>query len=138
MPGHQNGFGGLYAGPIDQGEMRRLKVESERYGIPEGHFVGYEMAILLGGHGLLGKAARFDESQNPVAGLHARHAGSDGRHLTSELLARHERQFRQALIFALDHEQVREVQARGVDIDDDLSVTRDWHRYLTDLVQRLR
>ena len=69
---------------------------------------------------LLGEPAGAGAGGDPVADGPVGDVGADGGDRAGDLAARRERQRRLELVEVLDHQHVGEVDAAGVDVDDDL------------------
>ena len=91
------------------------------------------MAVDRLGRHLLRIGAELDLHQHAIAGFDRRHTRAHRIDYTGTFLARHERQRRQELVLAVDHQQIGKIDARGAHVDEHFTRARRRHAPLFDL-----
>src|SRR5690606_6157608 len=95
---------------------------AEAGGSNEVHVIGHRQHVGAGGGDLLGKAAVAGQPHHPVARLKVGDLAADAGYHTGGLATRREGERRLDLVLALDDQGVGEVDASGVDVDNDLVI----------------
>ena len=112
---HRQGLARFRAGAIFQRMQRGAVNDDDAGGAVEIQIVGNFDDGVGGQRDLLARAVMAARRHHAVADLQAGHAGADAFDHAGNFRCRRKRKRRLDLIFALDHQQVEEIQRRGFD-----------------------
>ena len=117
-------FPRLHLGPVNEGGIRRLVHEGEGRGFLERHRIGNGEDARAVGDGALGIRAQLDHGEDALALMDSRHLRAHREDDPGHLVPRAEGEGRLHLILALDDQDVGEIAADGLDVDQYLAWIR--------------